>query len=107
VCVSQHPYYTDYYTEGWSNSKKGLIIIVNASLMSSKPKKYIFENGIMKSNPEYVAYMASVSGAPAAPSPTRQDSVIPLTIVSSMADIAEATCIQQESTGVAMQVSFV
>jgi hypothetical protein len=113
VCVSEHPLllhciYAAERTEGWSNSKKGLIIIVNASLMSSKPKKYIFENGIMKSNPEYVAYMASVSGAPAAPSPpTRQDSVIPLTIVSSMADIAEATCIQQESTGVAMQVSFV
>lgn len=70
--------------------------------MSSKPKKYIFENGIMKSNPEYVAYMASLNGS--SPPQQTNSGVTPLTIVSSMADIAEATTIQAESTGVAMQV---
>ena len=71
--------------------------------MSEKPKKYIFENGVMKQNPAYVAYMNSLNPGTATPN-TPSQGPEPLAIVSSMADIAEASTLQMETTGVAMQV---
>jgi hypothetical protein len=75
--------------------------------MSSKPKKYIFVNGIMKQNPEFEAYMQALNGgsAQASPAPSAPPMDQPLAVVSSLSDITEATTLQAETTGVPMQVA--
>ena len=70
--------------------------------MSSKPKKYIFDNGVMKLNPEYTAYVAAQSGGPPPPPSTGDQ---PLAIVSSMEDISNASQQQQQSTGTQLQLA--
>mmetsp|Transcript_14328 Transcript_14328/g.21458 ORF Transcript_14328/g.21458 Transcript_14328/m.21458 type:complete len:474 (+) Transcript_14328:123-1544(+) len=68
----------------------------------SKPKKYIFVNGVMKLNPEYSA----PSSAPAStPGKKKTDDSGTLAVVSSMADVAEATEAQETATGTPMQLS--
>lgn len=62
----------------------------------AKAKKYIFENGVMKLNPEY----QKETGAAPAPAGDK-----PLAIVSSMGDVGEASTAQMESTGTTLQLS--
>jgi hypothetical protein len=84
------------------------------SEMSTKPKKYIFVNGIMKQNPEFDAYMKALNGgggdasgvsATNSLSPSAPPMDQPLAVVSSLSDITEATTLQAETTGVPMQVA--
>ena len=67
----------------------------------SNPKKYVFDNGVMKLNPEYMAWKAAQNGS----QPVKQTGDQPLAIVSSMSDVAEATSQQQQSTGTTFQLS--
>ena len=67
--------------------------------MSSKPKKYIFVNGVMKLNPEYQAGTSAATAAPSKPEPAT------LAVVSSMSDIEDATEAQTVATGAPMQLS--
>jgi len=71
--------------------------------MSAQPKKYTFENGVMKLNPEYTAWKTAQSGQVA--QPALPDSQRPLAIVSSMEDVADATIQQQETTGISMKLA--
>jgi hypothetical protein len=64
------------------------------------PKKYIFENGVMKLNPEYSKQNPGTSQSP--PVPTQDQ---PLAIVSSMNDVGAATTAQMDATGSAMQLA--
>jgi len=75
--------------------------------MSSKPKKYIFVNGIMQQNPEYLNWVKAHSDPSSTSnnSHTSGSSGDTLAVVSSLSDIAEATAIQSESTGTPMQMS--
>jgi hypothetical protein len=71
----------------------------------SKPKKYVFDNGVMKLNPEYTAYMSAQSGTPPQPPDKYSSGDQPLAIVSSMDDIATASQQQQTSTGTTLQLA--
>jgi hypothetical protein len=65
----------------------------------AKPKKYTFENGVMKLNPEYKIWADAQNGLappPAPPTSTGPPVDQPLAIVSSMGDVAEAT--EQQAT---------
>jgi hypothetical protein len=70
----------------------------------AKPKKYTFDNGVMKLNPEYTLWVQSQtdSGPPPTPPPAGDQ---PLAIVSSMSDVSEATTQQQESSGTTFQLA--
>ena len=68
----------------------------------SKPKKYTFENGVMKINPEYAVWKAAQTGSKA-PTPIQGDA--PLAIVSSMGDVADASTEQYENTGTSLQLA--
>jgi len=70
--------------------------------MPAQPKKYTFENGVMKLNPEYSAWRAAQSGE-TAPSKVPANAT-PLAIVSSLEDVADATA-QQKNGGVDMQIA--
>lgn len=67
-------------------------------------KKYIFENGVMKINPEYQKENPSSSSSSAStpPVPTSEQ---PLAIISSMTDIGEATEAQHHATGLPMALA--
>ena len=52
----------------------------------AKPKKYTFENGVMKLNPEYATWQAAQDGNPPAPPPVGDQ---PLAVISSMGDVSE------------------
>jgi hypothetical protein len=67
-----------------------------------KAKKYIFENGVMKLNPEYVNENNASTGSVTQPTPTHDQ---PLAIVSSMNDVGDATTAQVEATGAPMQLA--
>jgi hypothetical protein len=71
--------------------------------MSARQKKYIFVNGVMKLNPDYVdpSALVQVAAPPAEPSTTAQ----PLQVISSMNDVADATDAQVQATGVPMQLA--
>jgi len=62
--------------------------------MPAQPKKYTFENGVMKLNPEYSAWRAAQSGE-TAPSKVPANAT-PLAIVSSLEDVADATAQQKK-----------
>mmetsp|Transcript_6290 Transcript_6290/g.6575 ORF Transcript_6290/g.6575 Transcript_6290/m.6575 type:complete len:470 (-) Transcript_6290:98-1507(-) len=62
-----------------------------------KAKKYIFENGVMKLNPEY---SKETGGAPVLPTQNQ-----PLAIVSSMDDVGAATDAQATALGTSMQLA--
>ena len=76
-------------------------------MSTTKPKKYVFVNGIMKQNPEFDAYMRALNGGGAgdSTSPSAPPMDQPLAVVSSFSDISEATTLQAETTGVPMQVA--
>lgn len=86
------------------------------------PKKYIFVNGVMKLNPEFVAATggggnatpavvtppAAPAGAEPAPSssqPPLAPLVEPLQVISSLDDVVQATDAQSDATGVPMQLT--
>ena len=75
--------------------------------MSSKPKKYIFVNGVMKPNPDYQK-QDSTSPVPS-PSTSSQNGKkkegSPLAVVCSMSDIEVATKLQAQTTGAPMQLT--
>lgn len=73
--------------------------------MSTKPKKYIFVNGVMKANPDYQKPNSSSSAAPPALNTSGTKSDLPLAVVCSMADVESATKLQAISTGAPMQLS--
>lgn len=64
-----------------------------------KAKKYIFENGVMKINPDYERENGASS---ASITPTYDQ---PLAIVSSMDDVGAATVAQQDATGLPMNLA--
>jgi hypothetical protein len=74
--------------------------------MSTKVKKYIFVNGVMKANPEY----QKTDSLSPAPSPTDKSPAKkveePLAVVCSMEDIQSATKLQALTTGAPMQLSL-
>lgn len=63
-------------------------------------KKYIFENGVMKLNPEYAKEQAKQDNPTTVAQPTQA-----LAIVSSMDDVQAATQLQLKERGVAMTLS--
>ena len=65
-------------------------------------KKYIFEGGVMKINPEYTKETTSSTSTPP---PYVPPSDQPLAIISSMEDISSATIAQQEATGLPMNLA--
>jgi hypothetical protein len=72
----------------------------------AKPKKYTFDNGVMKLNPEYTAWVqAQQNGTTPSTEPPKPTGDQPLAIVSSMGDVAEATQQQQESNGTQFQLA--
>lgn len=78
--------------------------------MSTKTKKYIFVNGVMKANPEYKKGgigEASPTTTPTGSSPAKQGNHedAPLAVVCSMEDIESATKLQAVTTGAPMQMS--
>lgn len=80
--------------------------------MSTKVKKYIFVNGVMKANPEYKKADSFGEHTPT-PSPTTSSSAkqkkpedVPLAVVCSMEDIESATKLQAVTTGSPMQLSL-
>ena len=70
----------------------------------AKPKKYTFENGVMKLNPEYKLWSDAQNGTPPS-TDTKPAGDQPLAIVSSMGDVSEATEQQQSSTGTTFQLA--
>jgi len=71
--------------------------------MPNKPKKYVFDNGVMKLNPDYTAWKAAQSGGSVPPpKPAGQE---PLAIVSSMGDVADASEQQYQATGTSLQLA--
>jgi len=71
--------------------------------MPNKPKKYTFDNGVMKINPDYTAWKAAQSGGSVPPpKPAGQE---PLAIVSSMGDVADASEQQYQATGTSLQLA--
>lgn len=69
----------------------------------AKPKKYIFDNGVMKINPEYTTWKEAQSGGPVKPS--KPDDQLPVAVVSSMGDIADAGEEQYAATGTNLALS--
>jgi hypothetical protein len=74
------------------------------------PRKYIFVNGVMKLNPEFsqatgapapAADAASGTSAPDSANPVSE----PLQVISSLADVVQATDAQSDATGVPMQLA--
>jgi hypothetical protein len=57
----------------------------------TKPKKYIFINGVMKLNPQFTLYEQQHSGNAAAPvapaAPTKHASIEPLSVISNYSDL--------------------
>ena len=70
--------------------------------MSGKPKKYVFDNGVMKINPKYNKWKAAQSGVA---NPKVKAGKEPLAIVSSMEDVADASNQQYEKTGTSLQLA--
>jgi hypothetical protein len=70
----------------------------------SKHRKYIFINGVMKLNPEFSGGGAVPNDASAAASASPAVSE-PLQVISSLADVAQATDAQSDATGVPMQLA--
>jgi len=69
----------------------------------AKPKKYLFDNGVMKLNPEYAAWKAAQDDSPAPPAQPADQ--VPLAVVSSMDDVAVASEQQLEATGTNFQLA--
>jgi hypothetical protein len=76
-----------------------LLVLTHSSMPA---KKYIFENGVMKLNPEYTKENSS-SQTQSSPPLATQDQ--PLAIISSMNDVGDATTAQMAATGQAMQLA--
>jgi len=69
----------------------------------AKPKKYVFENGVMKINPEYTSWKAAQDGVSAGPPPPSNE--LPLAVVTSMEDVADAGAEQHAATGTSLQLA--
>eukprot|EP00604_Paraphysomonas_vestita_P001208 CAMPEP_0174817878 /NCGR_PEP_ID=MMETSP1107-20130205/435_1 /TAXON_ID=36770 /ORGANISM="Paraphysomonas vestita, Strain GFlagA" /LENGTH=466 /DNA_ID=CAMNT_0016028975 /DNA_START=48 /DNA_END=1448 /DNA_ORIENTATION=+ len=67
-----------------------------------KAKKYIFEGGVMKINPDYIKENPSESSSTSTPIQTSEQ---PLAIISSMEDVSAATIAQQDATGLPMNLA--
>jgi len=69
----------------------------------TKPKKYLFDNGVMKINPEYTAWKADQDGVN--PGPAQSSSQLPLAVITSMEDVADASLEQHSVTGTSLQLA--
>lgn len=69
----------------------------------ANPKKYLFDNGVMKLNPEYKKWKEAQSGEK--PQPVKSASKLPLAVVSSMDDVADASEEQYAATGTSLQLA--
>jgi hypothetical protein len=74
------------------------------------PRKYIFVNGVMKLNPEFGQATPgggdTATAAAAVPDSAAASSASgPLQVISSLADVAQATDAQSDATGVPMQLA--
>lgn len=70
--------------------------------MSTKPKKYMFVNGVMKIDPKYLKWKAAQTGVATEKVKSGYE---PLAIVSSMEDVTDASNRQYEKTGTTLRLA--